>query len=263
MYLTSPAGAQIFLDDLVVLNLLLDNDLLWQIWSGSVVLLEKRLHYRAVSLSIYAAHVVVFPADHLAGSYEEYGYDTLISKIGGHGDHIPVVCACVTDSLGGLNVMDALYQIPDLGGLFKFHILGQLLHLLFEIPDHMTVVAVQKAYGILDIFVVILLGDISLTGRHALLYLVIQAGPFKAHIPWQNLVAAPDVIQLFQQLYDILHRFGIGVWAEIFGVIPFHLMAVQYARVILIHSNADIGITLVIREHGVVMRSVLLYKVAL
>ena len=94
--------------------------------------------------------------------------------------------------------MDALYQIPDLGGLFKFHILGQLLHLLFEIPDHMTVVAVQKAYGILDIFVVILLGDISLTGRHALLYLVIQAGPFKAHIPWQNLVAAPDVIQLFQ-----------------------------------------------------------------
>ena len=68
---------------------------------------------------------------------------------------------------------------------------------------------------------IILFGDITLAGRVTLMDMIIQAGPFLSDIPGQVPIAAPEMIQLVEQLDRIPHRLAAGVGPEIPGFVLF------------------------------------------
>ena len=70
------------------------------------------------------------------------------------------------------------------------------------------------------------------------------------------------MIKLFQKFNDILYRSGIGVGTEVFGMVTLHLMAVKDPWEIFLHGNPDIRISLIIGQHGVVVRPVLFDEIA-
>ena len=50
----------------------------------------------------------------------------------------------------------ALYEITDLTGLLKLHLICKLSHPFLKILNYMTVIAIQETYGLLYVIVVVL-----------------------------------------------------------------------------------------------------------
>ena len=92
---------------------------------------------------------------------------------------------------------------------------------------------------------------------------IIQAGPVQADIPGQIPVTRPDLVQLVQQLYRLLHRPCTRIRPVIPGFVLLHPSCKQHPGIGFLHRHFNKRITLVILEHGVVFGTVLFDQVAL
>ena len=122
---------------------------------------------------------------------------------------------------------------------------------------------VQETDHLIDRFSVLFLGDISLTGRIALLDMIVQAGSLFPGVPGQIPVAAPDMIQLMDQIDRIPDCLRTGVGSEIFCLVLQHLPRKDDSGKWFISRHFDERICLIIHEHGIVFRPVFLDQITL
>ena len=157
---------------------------------------------------------------------------------------------------------DTLDQIPRLSRFLKLHFFRLRPHLLLKFRQYLLVISIQERQRRLHLSAVILLTDLPIARCLTLPDLVIQAWAILADILRQSAVACTQMIELIDQFQDILDCPCIGVWSEIFGMIPLHRMAVQKPWESFLHRHADIRITFVIRHHRVILRAVLFDQIA-
>ena len=123
--------------------------------------------------------------------------------------------------------------------------------------------SVQKFQDLSNILPVLFPADSSLAGGLALSDMIIEAGAVLPRISWQHLIAGTNLVQLMDQVNRILHCPCAGVWPKVFVLVLFHRSRKQYPGKFLSHRHLDVGIGLIILQHGIVTWSVLLDKVAL
>ena len=93
--------------------------------------------------------------------------------------------------------------------------------------------------------------------------MIIQTWAFLAGISGQHPPAASDMIDFTKQFQGILCRACTCIRTEIFRFIPFFLSGKDKSGKILTHRRFNKRIALVILEHGVVFRTMLLDQIAL
>ena len=121
--------------------------------------------------------------------------------------------------------------------------------------------SIQKIQGFLYIFSIGFLCNVSLTGCHTLLDMIIQAGSSLSTVSWQTPVTGSELVQSVKQLYGILYRCSTGIWSKIFSMILFHFTRKQDSWKFFSHCHLDIRISLIILQHGIIFGSVFLDQV--
>ena len=114
-------------------------------------------------------------------------------------------------------------QIPVAGRLLKVQAFRCLLHLFFQLPENLIIVAVQKLHGPGQLLPVLFPADVALAGGHTLLDMIIQTGTVAADVPGQTAVAGAQAEQLIQQFNGILHCRRAGIRTIIAGFVFLHL----------------------------------------
>ena len=104
---------------------------------------------------------------------------------------------------------------------------------------------------------------ISLAGGRTLLHMIIQTWTVFAAVTGQITVAGPYHINLADQLDHVLHSCGAGIGSEIFRLVLFHGAGKKNSWIGLVYRHFNEWICLIILQHGVIFRAVLLDQVAL
>ena len=91
----------------------------------------------------------------------------------------------------------------------------------------------------------------------------VEAGPLLSYVPGQGPAAVPEAVDPVQELYGLPDRQAAGKGAEIPGLVLFDLAGEQDPWIVLLDGHLDIGVGLVIPEHGVVLGHMLLDEVVL
>ena len=202
------------------------------------------------------------PPDQASVPDEEYlHYRVFLLRC--QGNDIPVAHVAAGNLLLLGDLAYAVQKFPVLDGLFEFQIFRCPLHLFFQFSQHRRVISVQERQRLLHRFSVGFFGNISLAGRRALMNMVVQAGAVLSDHFGQRPVAGTDPVQLVDQLDGILHRSRAGVRSKVFCMVLVHPARKEHPWIFLLHRYLDKRIGLVIHEHGIVLRSVLLDEVAL
>ena len=93
--------------------------------------------------------------------------------------------------------------------------------------------------------------------------MIIQAGTLFANILRKPAAAGAQTIDFIEQVNGILDCSRTRLWSEIARFILLHRSGKKHSRIILRYRYLDIRISLVIPEHGVVLRAMLLDQIAL
>ena len=104
---------------------------------------------------------------------------------------------------------------------------------------------------------------ISLAWSRALLHMIIQTWTVFAAVTGQITVAGAYHINLADQLDHIFYSCGAGIGSEIFRLVLFHGAGKKDSGIGLVYSYFNEWICLIILQHGVVFRAMLLDQVAL
>ena len=258
------AGAEPLLQKGVVLRLRGQEDLPGHEGRRRVELFDEFGEDRPLGLPGDVGHVVVLAAHELPVPDEKDLHDAVrirILLLDGDAQDVPVL----TDALGHLlllgHLLHALQKVAPADRLLEAQLLRGLLHLLRQVADDRLVVAGQKFQGHVDPLPVILLRDIPRAGPAAAVHVKIQAGPVLPEIPGQDAVTVPEPVHPVDELDRLPHRLRAGKRPEIPGLILLHLPGKQDARIGLPHRHLDVGVGLVVLEHRVVLRAVLLDQV--
>ena len=119
----------------------------------------------------------------------------------------------------------------------------------------------QKIDHTVDAFPVLFLGNVTLTRSGALTDMIIQARPVLADIFRQLPAAGPYLIKLSEKLYRVPDSRRIDIRAVVKSLILLHTSCEHDTRKCLVDRYTDIRVTLVILEHGIVFRPVLLDQI--
>ena len=227
-----------------------------------IVLLQKSRHDLRRQILEADIHEEMLPADHPTPTYEEDLHQRVLSLLGKSHD-ILVSVVRIGDLLTIHAHTHRLDQIPVAGRLLKFHIGRRGLHLLLQLRHHLLVVPIQEGECPVDLLAVLLLGDGALAHAPALLHMEIEAGPLLPKILREPAIACPQRKKLLHQVNGLMFGAGIGEGTEILSAILFHPSGKEHPRISLSHRHFDIGIGLVVPEHGIVLRVVLLDQIVL
>ena len=93
--------------------------------------------------------------------------------------------------------------------------------------------------------------------------MIVQAGPLFAYISWKISAAAPQVIQLMDQVDRVPDSLRTCIRPEIAGLIFKHLSRQHYPRENLVRCHFDKRIGLVVHEHRIIFRMMLFDQIAL
>jgi len=172
------------------------------------------------------------------------------------GDHILVLTVTVGDLLALADPADVVDHIPVFLGFLKIHRLGFLHHFFVQVLDDILEISVEKIQRLPDLCLIFFFRHISLTGRLALMDMVIQARAVFSLIPRQFFAAHSYLIKFTDQFHRLLDRKSAGVRSEIFRLVLFHRPRDQDAWIIFLNGHLDKRIGFVIHQHRIVFRPV-------
>ncbi len=203
----------------------------------------------------------MIPADQPSSPDKKDLYYRVLTFRGRRQD-IPVLTSGIRDLLLLGNLLHTVQKLPVFDGLLKFHGFRRFVHLRLQFRKDSFIMSVQKpdhlGYG----FGVLFLRNRSLTGRIALMDMVVQAGSLLSDIPGQVPIAAPQMVQLVEQFDRIPHRLAAGIRSEIFCLVLHHIPCQHHPGKRLPHRHLDKRIRLVVHQHGIVLRPVLFDQIA-
>ena len=120
------------------------------------------------------------------------------------------------------NLPDTSNQIPVFYRLLIGHSLGNLHHFFRQHLNHRLIIPAQELKDLMNLLLIILLGNIPLTGRIALADMIIQTRPSNADILRQVPMTRPYFIDFPEKFNRILHSACTCIGSKIFGFILFH-----------------------------------------
>jgi hypothetical protein len=123
----------------------------------------------------------------------------------------------------GSNLFYAVIQVPVSDSFLKFQPLRCLLHLLFQFLQRLLITSIQEFQRLPNLFLILLLRYVSLTGRRALLNMIVEASSVIAAFLRQAFIAGPQLIKFVDQINGVLYRSGTGIRSKIPGFVFFHL----------------------------------------
>ena len=173
-------------------------------------------------------------------------------------DDVSVLHALRGHLLPLLNVLDAAEQIPEFTRALKFHARRRILHLLFQLSDRRLKLSVQKVERGVHIRAVGLLAHITRARCAALVNVIVEAGSLLADVPRQHALAIPKLKRAVHKVQRLSHRLRRTERPEVFCLVFLHLPRHEDPRKRLPDRHLDIRIGLVIPEHRVVARAILL-----
>ena len=256
------------LHKLMIFDVRLQHQLLRHKRRPGIILLHKAVQDHGFAILKRHTQEKVFPANHFSAPDEEYLHDCvgicyrIVRIVDRECNHILILSVLIRDLLALGYLVDASNQIPVLDRFFKFHLLRCLIHLLFEHPDDRRMVSCEKIDCLRDGFPILLLREAALTRCIALPNVVIQARALLADVARKRLAAAADLIELLDQVDRILDCPRTRVRAKIAGLILLHCARKKHPRVFLSERHLDERVGLVILQHRIVFRTVLLDQVA-
>ena len=233
-----------------------------------IILLHKAVQDHGFAILKRHTQEKVFPANHFSAPDEEYLHDCvgicyrIVRIVDRKCDDILILAVLIRDLLALGYLVDAANQIPVLDRFFEFHLLRCLIHLLLEHSDDRRMVSCEKFDRLRDGLPVLLFCKIALTRCIALPDMIIQARTFLSDVARKRLAAAADLIQLLDQVDRILDCPRTCIWPEIARFIFFHRTRKKHPRVLLSERHLDKRVGLVILQHCIVFRTMLLDQVA-
>ena len=233
-----------------------------------IILLHKAVQDHGFAILKRHTQEKVFPANHFSAPDEEYLHDCvgicyrIVCIIDRERDHILILSVLIRNLLALGYLVDASNQIPVLDRFFEFHLLRCLIHLLFEHSDDRRMVSCEKIDCLRDGFPILLLRETSLTRCIALPDMVVQARALLADVARKRLAAAADLIKLLDQVDRILDCPRTCIWSKIARFVFFHRARKKHPRVFLSERHLDKRVGLVILQHRIVFRTMLLDQVA-
>ena len=93
--------------------------------------------------------------------------------------------------------------------------------------------------------------------------MMVQTWTILPTISWQHPVTGSHFIKFAHKLNHIFYSPGTCIWSEIFRLVFLHSSGKKNSGIFLIYCDFDKRITLIIFEHGIIFRSVLLDQITL
>ena len=257
-----PFFCQPFFQQLHISRLFLHHQFRRQIRCTCIELFDKAGQDLALGLLSCQSQEEVISADQSAITHKEYLHDCIL-QILRHCHNISVIPGRIRNLLLLRDFLYTLQEIPVFNRPFIFHCLRRLFHLTLQVSQDQIIIAVQKLQHLIDGFPVFLLIHISLTRRTTLMNMIIQAWSLQPDITRKSPIAATDLIQFPDQLNRISHRSYTGIRSKVLRLILLHLSCHHDPRKWLLHRHFNKWITLVIHQHSIIFRSVLLDQITL
>ncbi len=171
------------------------------------------------------------------------------------------VAARARHELLRLHALELRKLIAVLRGALEVELRGRLLHALAEPLGHDVAAALEEQDRVLEVARVVLLRDQADARRGAALDLVLQARP--APILEVTVLAAPELEELLELAQRLAHRARVRVRAEQLRFARARTAVEREPRKGVIRGQLDVRIALVVAQHDVEPRPMLLDQVVL
>ena len=208
------------------------------------------------------AQIKMVASDQTSGAHKKY-LNHRVAVVRCKRDHILILAVAGGDLLLLRDLLHTRQKLPLLDRRLKIQPLRRLVHTLLQHFQHRLVVSVQELNRLRHALCVVLAALIALTGRLTLFNMIIQAGALFSDIPRQNAIAGTQPIELINQLDGILDSARAGIRSEVARLVLFHCTRKKHPRKRLAHRHLDKRIRLIVFQHGVVFRAMLLDQIAL
>jgi len=177
-------------------------------------------------------------------------------------DHVAVAPLHLEHHGGLLEALQPHHRVAQLRRALEVERLGRLHHPLLDAAQHLVGAPVEERDDLVDHRAVVGLRLEPDAGGLAAADVVVEAGALR-HLARHVVLAGPDREDPLHDVERAAHRRDVGVRPEVAATVAAQLTRHEDSRIRLLHRDLDVRVRLVVPEHHVVLRAVLLDQVLL